>query len=472
MKRMIGMIVTMAVMMWCNSAMAIDAGKCSQFPHNWGYNVECLGMLEASDMINEAGEWKQSFLDIYYSADPHLIWSPVPALEELAPVIQGSSVFGAHVDNRRFGDGRAPDSRFKFKGIKNSMLLPQIWAMEVKEPGDPCELDSDWHGFQECGQPDPDITYPLTIYHIDWNTSQECSEICEDSGWDFSPGSACETCNADGDNDGLPDSWAGVTMRSVGEQLTVDDIAGITWVEGGETATVKDIEFETYYILTYDTGSNNYTMPDWTGGAPVVEEFASVYCTPFNKQAPMGDHTYIVTLADGSQYTFILNIASDTVMPTVAKLTQGLTYLQVKHHGKKHGKKHDKKHTEIKEKTKKGTYINLQASEIENDNGETRLLVQWAAPDRAMELTQTTRLRIYIGNGWFATPADGKVFFVWMDVPLHTGSVVVPATAYTWIQDTLGARGETELAIGGMYREQFPGYHNRGYIEGIRFDIR
>jgi hypothetical protein len=64
-----------------------------------------------------------------------------------------------------------------------------------------------------------------------------------------------------------------------------------------------------------------------------------------------------------------------------------------------------------------------------------------------------------------------------MDVPLHSGSVVVPADAYAWIKGVVQAQ-DGLLDIAGMYREQFhnnnnsnDNYHNRGYFEAIQMDV-
>jgi hypothetical protein len=85
-------------------------------------------------------------------------------------------------------------------------------------------------------------------------------------------------------------------------------------------------------------------------------------------------------------------------------------------------------------------------------------------------LLKTAISPAWIGGGAInpteATPHN----FVWMDVPLHSGSVVVPADAYAWIKGVVLA-DDGLLDIAGMYREQFSGYHNRGYFEGIQIPL-
>jgi hypothetical protein len=112
---------------------------------------------------------------------------------------------------------------------------------------------------------------------------------------------------------------------------------------------------------------------------------------------------------------------------------------------------------------------NIVAREL--DNGS--LLIQFNEPDGAMTLPAGTRLRIAVGD-WIADTAVGntaEMTFIFADVPLHTGSVVIPAEQYTWIKDKMEMK-DGILEIGGMYRQQFNGYHNRGFIEGIKFPIQ
>jgi hypothetical protein len=118
--------------------------------------------------------------------------------------------------------------------------------------------------------------------------------------------------------------------------------------------------------------------------------------------------------------------------------------------------------------------VNITAREVTNEAGETVLIVQWTAPEEALTLSpyeKSVRLRIYVGNGWFPDEGQIDVDFAWIDAPLHTSSVVVSAEVYNWIKTTTLAKGINELDIAGMYREQFNGYQNRGYFEGVTFDL-
>ena len=159
-----------------------------------------------------------------------------------------------------------------------------------------------------------------------------------------------------------------------------------------------------------------------------------------------------------------------TVMPVVASRSTVTDLVCAEKKDKKCTPK--KRHKKIKARFEEREVDNLTARQIVADDGSIRLLIQWAVPDRAMELVSNgnVRLRIYVGNGWYETPSDRQVYFLWADAPLHSGSVVIPADAYRWINDILVERGE-QLVVAGMYREQFQGYHNRGYIDGIRPDL-
>jgi hypothetical protein len=425
-------------------------------------NVTCLGFVDFTNPtevaeLQDALGWVQN-----------VFLGHIPS--EIPPVIDGGATGNIRFDNMRYPDSmnRPPNSKISLtNAIKNGKLMPQVRAYLVYEPGDDCTPDSDWH-FRDCvpetGLPEQGPHYytgqhgwPVKVYMFDWDLSQEAIDACQaqDWTWDWGDGSPCDLYHQDNDNDGLLDGFAGVTMRSVGETVKASDVVNVEWVEGGEIATPKYSGIEEYIYMTYNTGKNSLEQdPNWPGGAE-----PTVFFNHFSKQAELGPQNFIVTLSNGQKIESINNVYSNLVMPTVAAKSY-YTDLVATGKQKKRGKKI--KATEIEVEVP-----NITAREIDG-----RLLIQWSEPDGAMTLPDGTRLRIYVGEGWFNTDFTGddiNTVFLWMDVPLHTGSVVVPSEYYEWIKARMT---DGKLTIGGMYRQQWGGeYHNRGYFEGISFDI-
>lgn len=448
--------------MFCSSAMAYDpVPEYGCLFDNWGDNVTCLGLLTEAE-INGADFQAALASTLPYPA----IWSPFdPA--QLAVIQNGSQVFNFQIDNRRHPQANRPaDSRAKFAGLINSKSVPQVWAIQIDQPGDDCTPDNDWHfNTPPCDESGPiniiyDGPYPVIVYHIDWAMTPEAQEICENSGWDFTPGSPCDLVHQDTDGDGFPEAYAGTAYRSVGDPLSLETVASITWVEGNETVGPRNSEWETYWYKSWNTGANYIT-----GGndGPVKPESPTIFGMPFSIQAPVGNNNYIVTLTSGETFNFAQEIFSNRIMPVVSATTEGLTFQKVKNNGK------------VKTKTRDITVVNITARELVDEDGETRFVIQWTVPDSVLALSayeKSLRLRIYLGNGWFAEPGTTtEPSFCWLDVPIHASTIVVPAEMYSWIKDLTLAQGGTELHVAGMYREQFPGFHNRGYFEGVTYDL-
>jgi len=343
--------------------------------------------------------------------------------------------------------------------------IPRVYAVQINDPGDDCTPDNNWHFNTDCVDGVPtniqyNGLYPVIVYHIDWLLTPECEQACNDQNWNWSPydGSPCQICyDDDPNNPGFPVAYNGTMYRQASyEQVPVEDIT-VTWDWTGETVGVRNLERETYWYKSWNTGDNYMTSGN---SGPVTEPYATAYMNPFSDLAPAGPQSYTV-VANGQVFNFTQEIFSDRVMPTVASTTEGLTFQKVKPNGK------------VKTKTKDITVVNITAREMINEVGETVLVVQWTVPDEALALVPMSnlRLRMYVGNGWFTDPGQVDVDFCWMDVALHTSSMVVPAEMYEWIKTTTLAKGINELDIAGMYREQYNGYHNRGYFEGVTFGL-
>ncbi|CAB1056041.1 hypothetical protein D1BOALGB6SA_775 [Olavius sp. associated proteobacterium Delta 1] len=459
MKRLTGIVavvmVMVMVMFWCGSAMAydpLDGGwNCSEFIGQ-GDNLTCLGLLAEAEL--NGSDFQAALSN---SRPDRQIWSPIG---DLTVQVKGYDVVKFQVDNRRFGEaGRTPDSRVKFAALKNVRSIPKVYAVQVDDPGDDCTPDSNWH-FNLCGETNYTGPYPVVVYHIDWTMTPECEQSCEDQEWNWEPGdgSPCAVCYDDR-GDGFPNAYNGTFYRQgTYEDIPLEDIA-VTWVETGETVGMRDRQLETYWYKSWNTGHNYQS--DGNGG-PVTESAPTTFAWNFSDMAPVGMQNYLVTIAGGPIIPFAQEIFSDRVMPTVSATTEGLTFQKVRRNGK------------IKTKTRDITVVNITTREVVNDAGETVLVVQWTVPDEVLKLSpyeKSLRLRIYVGNGWFTDASQVGVDFAWIDAPLHTSSVVVPAEVYEWVKATTLAKGITKLDIAGMYREQFNGYHNRGYFEGVTFDL-
>ncbi len=463
----VGIFLTIQI----NDALAYDPPNydCAE---GWGDNVTCLGML-TEDEINGA-----DFQSALAGTTPYpAIWSPLDPND--LNVTTGGVDFNARFDNRRFPDGRI-DSRIVLHGPKvNVRRIPQIHAIQVDDPGPDCSPDNNWHfnDINNCPNaclPDGTIDpfhpeavncmvyngpYPVIIYHIDWQFTPECEQACNDQNWDWFPGDGtpCDICHENNPETDLPNAFAGTFYRSTGDDMLTTDIASIEWVEGGEQALTKYGTREQAFMMKYDMGMNflNHTN---------TFDDKTIFMHGFSKQAEIGIHNFILHMADGTQVPFSKEVFSNLTMPTLSSFNDSLVFQKVKIRVKK-----GEEVIKIVDKERDITVVNLSAREI--DGG--RLLITFKPSDDVFTLPQQNniRLRIFVGKDWFneGKTGDGHYEpFLWIDVPLHTGNIVIPQPEYDMIK---GLMPGNTIDIGGMYREEYDGYHNRGYFEGIKIEF-
>jgi hypothetical protein len=456
-------------------AMAYDPIPAGQWWFNFvgeGDNVELLGYLTEEELL---GEDFQSALNGSDGSGIQRIWSPVGPDFTISN-LEGLVISSFQVDNRVFAGDREPDSRVKFSATSGSKSIVSVRAVQINDPGDDCTPDNNWH-FNLCdneGQPTiPNGSpagntyygpYPVILYHVDWNWTAECNEVCNQVGWNpdwNNPDDPCVICHGYDETISLPVAFDSTLMRSVGDGITVKPSeVTVTWNETGETVSDASHETETWWFHKWDQDANAFKS-----FGVQTENKSTLYFKGFSSQAPVGPQTYTINVVGHDPVVMTQEIYSNTLMPVVAKYTEGLEFTKIKKNGKS------------KKKTKDVVVANIVANEIVDDNGDTKLLISWAEPDRAMELVgSNVRLRIWVGNNWFGTPLNTDepidTKFIWIDAPLTTGSVVVPADAYQWAKDSIAPFNGGELHIAGMYREQFTGFHNRGYFEGIQIPVQ
>ena len=525
MKRLIGLIVAMVMVIWCSSAMAVDQSACVNFPHNWANNITCEGLLDAEEVAN---------LDPMDFASHN--FSPVTNDFSLWPQPVDNSVIvdEYRLDNRRHPDGRI-SSKFMLHGIKGTMSIPRIWKMKVTEPQD-TDCSDGYCDFMSPIEPNgtPTLSFPTYIYHADFEidnfvnvgfTDPVIPEGCNENGTiidesscltynqytcpegPFAPpytaycdyettfpgdtdpvgGGPCYDINASVDcspdytdcpncfdvqpsctaffdpmdpndpNDDRCGYYLPMIRTIGGSPLLMSDIVNIESSLGKAAPWYE--ENDNALIIKYNTGNNQ--LPNQYGETYVQND--AVYFHEFGDfHFPVGVHTFTVNLVGGESFTLDVNVTSNEVMPTV-KATNSYTTV-VADKVNKSGKITKATETTV-------TVPNITAREITDVNGDTRLLIQWAEPDGAMTLVNDTRLRIYVGNDWNNGPTVKDMSFLFLDVPVQSGSVVVPPDTYSWIKDEMIAKGKTSFDIAGMYREQAGPYHNRGFMEKIVFDF-
>ena len=182
----------------------------------------------------------------------------------------------------------------------------------------------------------------------------------------------------------------------------------------------------------------------------------------------VGLNHVLVTLNNGIQFTVEFNVTSNFEMPTVAAKSYFEELVAVS--DPKAKSKNSKK--KIKATLETSEVDNLTARELEG-----ALVIQWAEPDGALT-TPYMKLRIYVGDGW--TFDLERETFLFVNAPVQTGTVVIPAIEWQAFKQTMLDLGRTEVDVAGMYRmqTQYDSYngrtdfHNRGYFEGIKFPIQ
>ena len=441
----------------------------------WGENVTCLGNVPLSEFQNPDSHLKRALNGdnpLPYPA----IWSPYDSND------MGITPVGASLENFRYDNKRKPDTmpipqanRIVIKAKKAGFQIPEVQAILVYQPGDDCTPDNDWHFNQpdERGCPDgqlpqdlinyPNVpeNFPVVIYHINWLMTPECEQVCneQDWNWQHGDGTPCSECHEHVDGSPVPNGFAGTRMRVSADYYKATEVVNAVRLGSSDQYFAHWEENATFNYMKYDPNANKlYTQGIW-------DDFNSIYFGDVAGILPSGNYTWQINFNDGQTLEFNGDVVSDTVMPVVAAentLYQDTVY-------NKSGKA-------IKGLSNQNIAVpNLTAKVLGG-----KLVIQWAEPDAAMTLPDSTRLRIFVGDGWFNAPKDGSIMdydFLWMDVPLHTGTVVVPVEQWNWVKHKMRDKGRNHVDIGGMYREQFHwerdgigiDHHNRGYFEGISY---
>lgn len=461
----VGVVLTLHI----SNALAVDASRCDENPHPWitgppeegGFNGTCEGLLEAADM--------PAFLEAY-AGNNLMVMSQWPPIEELQVETKPFALRWVTPRNhmmpfdeiRELYWGKEGKSHaLMFSGELDVQTVPQIWKFS---------------------SPNGDI------YHIDSRLPAECEQFCHDWGCEFDDGTnrvdeatgkVCGwSCYFDeGGQEVCPDMNGPVfRISSGGTPMTKDNITSITWhngPNGPETVSnpaLWDSPLENLNYMSWDTGLNILTT--WQG---MYQDNINAYSRVFSDHAQPGPNTWTIAANNGSSYTFTIDIPGPIrPLPVVPATITSTTLVAMK------DDKNLKSGKAVKYIEAEVVTNNITAREITDEDGETRLLIQWAEPDLAMtysEYQKDIRLRIYVGD-----MVKDTTHFLWMDIPITSGTCVVPAPEWQELKQILSAKGDTEVFISGQYREQYNnlgydgdvglGYHNRGYFGIIKFPIQ
>ncbi len=437
------LVMALLVINFPPNANALDVSACANFPHQWGPNITCLGKLEMGDMGSFGGgawAWNTDFANNWNGNN----YSPIFSLSEIIPRINDNiNITDGRLDNRRHTNG-ITDSRIVIKGMINGVILPSIWKMKVDAPNN---NPGAWVG-------PPTANYPITIYHTDWFKTPQCSAA-----------NAPSSCWDDKNNDNRPDGYAGPIMNVVGgEALGVDNVASVSL--NGYTATPYYVEADYNRSLSWNAGNNSFTV----SGTYVDTD--TLYFHPFPALIPKGGpYDATLTLTDSRTKILKVNVQSDRVMPTISAFTENPNYVEVKNNGK------------LKDPKTSKTVVNMSA----HPDIYGQLIIQWTVPELAFQPpapnTGGIRLRVFVGEGWETEGIiDEKTLtFLFIDTPVISGNIVVPADQWTYIKGKMRESEKNYVEIAGMYREQFGfsiadgtpylGYHNRGYTDMVKFQF-
>ena len=301
------------------------------------------------------------------------------------------------IDNRLWADTTAApidptvrnisDARFVFQGKKSSggVALPSIWKFSVQPLGLEYNLDTCPDG--------PYVSPPFGAYCERYNVDPETGLECYDITVNYDctpiyPDNGLITINDSGIGyfmdkvDQAPDGAPIMIYSGDYSPVNFEDIESVYWHEGDQLRLPFYTESDNYYYMDYNMGSQRFQ-----GGEQ--SSWNNIYFRPFDGQIPFGDHHFTLNLKNGMSDTWTLHVASNTLMPTIAKY---YTYDVTKTN--KSGKVINTGQTV--------TIQNLTARPITDDNGEECLLIQFAEPDRAMELVPVSgggvKLRIWVAD--------------------------------------------------------------------------
>lgn len=246
----------------------------------------------------------------------------------------------------------------------------------------------------------------------------------------------------------------------------VPNLDSVVW-EGEAGEPYINQRTEILQMVKYNTGLRDWYM----SGEPMI--FDPVYHYKFYHRELVANETlnFVITLG-GIPYPINVPITNVDEMPSIpAFYTQTVGVSKTL----KSGKVIDNSH-EV-------TTPNINVREVIDPDGQTALVIQWAEPDGAFfgntirwdqGSEDTFMLRIYIGK-WSENPS--KEVYLWVDCPVQTGTVVIPANAYNWLKQEIVSQGMATDGIETfiLYRtvtdrwDGTPNYHNRGISDTVTF---
>jgi hypothetical protein len=471
----IGLIVAM-VLFWCGTATAIDQSACGEKGDGWfGDENECVGRLELGELgsFDTSGNWHWNITDPNLNEDIAIDevmgdngkdnWisgGGLTPFKATGPIIDWAVLRNRRAPTDQYRDWSAtPDSSFMLTGLEVDIMIPVVWKIyypagdaywflveHIDNPQAIADCDAQNWEFED-GDGSPCANWHIEDKEPHWSQNPDCKVFRMDEGYKF------------------VDPTGGVP-------LSQDNVASITWVREEEddvTVGISDDAFEHMVSMKWDTGQNILQGGLDENGIIVPNESRTLYMKSFGEtQCPMGVNNFILTLQDGRSTTFQREVVSDRLMPIVpatfsTTVQQDAVYT-----------KSGKQVKGLSGQTIEIVLENMTAREIKDENGVARLLIQWAEPDLAMmfsEYMKDVRLRVHVGDGWASIPESNHIYFIWADVPVTSGSVVIPPDQYAWVKQQVLANGGTKLTISGQYREQYDGFHNRGYMGYIHFPI-
>jgi len=452
-----GMMVLAMVLIFCGSAIASDVptgGDCDNFGHNWGDNISCEGKFTLADMghfDNGVWQWDPDFYALV-DGDNYSAWHPNSQLENngwdaMIPHPNTETVVNYwRVDNKRYPNGDLNHRVAGMDGYTGGVMFPSVWKIRVDDPAsatNPWIINDDPITFD---------SYPYYITHVDWFWANDCASLCYDWGCEFDSGPVTlpngYICDW-GDHNTTITVYGGVEMNVDGEErLSPENVSHI--VLNGQTEYPSYLEHGKFYSLNYNTGSNSQ-------GGDYVGVYTDLYFHHNDGLLPVnGPQVAVLHMKNNDEINLTYEVNSDRVMPTVAAKTYftDLVDLSTK----------DKSGKKIK-----ATEIIVEVDNITARELDGQLIIQWSEPDGAFQAplpgTNGIRLRMWVGD---MTNTD-NLEFLWIDAPVMTGTIIVPADKWSMIKTRMAAIGRTYVDIGGMYREQFPTFHNRGYLESIEY---
>ena len=404
---------------------------------NWTFNSDFLALMD-----NWGGIFPPSTHPQY--------WTPI---KETGLITDGPWQNNDHFVHRRvYSDGR----QFTLFGFQlqtgTAIKYPTVYLSQDPNCPDCGQWISVWYGPVEWPDFPGEVCQAQGDVHAQCDGTNPSMEADGDPYNDVSPDNPVLCCRP------FADAMAYPHVDQIDTtELTEDRVNFVRWDNTNEVRYAPDsydggiLNFFSYDLMS-NGGNNMWSLKQHYGygqTAPILR-----YHFPFTNLT--GEQTFTINYdEDNKNDTLMINFTDIRDMPIVDPVITQINYVATQEN-KKSGKA-------VKMLAEEETVDNIKVREVvdpNNPDAGAALVVQWPEPDAI--LFGNIQLRVFVGEDVPVTPLNHQTYeFLWLDAPVHAGTVVFPQDVWMPYKEKMLLEGKTVQTVHLMYRINSDRYQNR-----------